>query len=213
MTDEELIGQNMVLDNGLILFKPEIICHPNVPRPLHGVAPRVIKGTGWWNKIRKKVYLKYDFHCGACGVHQSRAKRFQRLEAHEFYEVDHYHGIVRVKSLEPLCNYCHSFIHTGRMINTLSTKQGMGRKTAIAVLNHGFRLCVENDLKCYIGAIEAAEVLRVELPDGLKWYEPVENENLKWSDWKMIFDGEEHPARFQSQEEWANHYELEDYEE
>jgi len=137
MTDIELIGPSMVTKGGLIILAPEILCHPNVPKPLHTIAPRTIMGNGWWNRIRLEVYKRYDYHCAACGVHKTRAMRFKRLEAHEFYEVDYHTGTVTVKSLEPLCNYCHMFIHSGRLVNTLNTPSGASTDTARAIILHG----------------------------------------------------------------------------
>jgi hypothetical protein len=206
MNDNELIGKSGVLPSGLVMIKPEIICHPNVPKPLHGTAPRVIEGDGWWNRIRKKVYRKYDYCCGACGVPMNQARRFQRLEAHEFYKVDYSTGTVTVKSLEPLCNFCHMFIHNGRLINTLGTPSGCSVDTAKAIIEHGFALCMEHEVACYVGAIEAAVHLEMDIPDALQYYEPELNPDIQWSDWKMIWRGKEYYSKFANQEEWAAHY-------
>lgn len=37
-------------------LKPEILCQPNVPTPLHGMAPRVVFGESWWNMKRQAAY-------------------------------------------------------------------------------------------------------------------------------------------------------------
>lgn len=206
MTDIEIIGAVPSLGNGLQLLVPEILCHPNVPKPLHGVAPRVIMGDGWWNRIRGLVYQKYDYRCAACGVPKHLARRFQHLEAHEFYEVDYNTGIVIVKSLEPLCNYCHMFIHNGRLVNTLNTPQGASTRIAMEILRHGFNVCIENDIACFHGAVDAAEYLEMPVPYDLKYYTPEVNPDIEWGDWKMIFQGREYYSKFKSMDEWAQFY-------
>ena len=94
---------------------PEILSQPNIPQPLHGLSPRVINGDAWWNATRKEVYARYDYHCIACGVHKTEAQGPKWLEAHEVYDFDYAKGIATVKSIEPLCHYCHNFIHSGRL--------------------------------------------------------------------------------------------------
>src|SRR6185295_5669264 len=62
------------------ILKPEILCHPHIPKPLHGVAPREIMGDDWWNSERQLVYASTDYHCAACGIHKSQAKKHEWLE-------------------------------------------------------------------------------------------------------------------------------------
>lgn len=203
---EIYLGPDPILPSGLIMFEPSIICHPNIPKPLHGIAPRTIMGDSWWNKIKKKVYLRYDYHCAACGVHKSRAKKNQWLEAHEFYGVDYETGTVVVKSIEPLCHFCHNFIHSGRMTALVGQKNGIGRSTVKAILEHGFELCLENDLSCFYVAVELAHILEMDPPDELMCYTPEINPDIQWGDWKLLWNGKEYKSKFDDQEDWDEFY-------
>lgn len=183
-------------------LKPEILSHPNIPKPLHGIAPRTIKGQTWWNKTRQEVYASSDYHCIACGVHKDKAQAHQWLEAHEFWDIDYTHGEAVIKSIEPLCHYCHNFIHSGRLEMIIGNEKT--EQEAKRILEHGFKILKDNKLKCFSGTYNLAKKLGVRTL-GVKPYNTPET-NVKWSDWKLIFEDKEYYSKFNNIDEWQEFY-------
>lgn len=134
-----------------------ILTMPNVPHPLHTVAPRTILGSSTWNHMRNKCYYDADYTCEVCGTkvvteynedgsikHQynddgTLPKR--NLHAHELYSYDYDKGIARFERCVALCNVCHvNFIHSGRMLTMY--KQGdplTTKETVLHGIEHGFK--------------------------------------------------------------------------
>jgi hypothetical protein len=185
-----------------MILKPEILTHPHIPKPMHGLSPRTIMGLDWWYSIRKEVYARYNYHCIACGVSQTEAKLHHWLEAHEFWHIDYETGICEITSIEPLCHYCHNFIHSGRMAIILGKEKS--KEKIVKILEHGFRILAKNKLKCFPFTLNFAESLcantcgvdAYDLPDG----------DVAWKDWKLIWNGYEYHSRFKSFAEWKSFY-------
>lgn len=171
--------------------RKELLLHPNIPKPLHSVAPRSIKGQKWWNETRKKAYASQDYHCHACGIHQSKARYHQWLEAHEIYDINYQTGEVKLAEIVALCHACHNFIHDGRM-------QEMAKKG-------------EYDLRKYIAILKRGHAII-----GFDWKKPfvgTEPLNLdanslvaEWNEWHLILDGEKHFSPFADIEAWKTYY-------
>jgi hypothetical protein len=103
-------------DFNIITPDPHLLLHSNIPKPLHEVNPRTIKGRNWWDEQRRRIYSEQGDRCAACGVHKSQAKGKKKwLECHEIYEIDWKRGTAKFIKLIALCPYCHMFIHNGRM--------------------------------------------------------------------------------------------------
>jgi hypothetical protein len=195
---------------GLSLFqkikqkmKPEILCHPNIPKPLHGVAPREIKGQTWWDKARQEAYIRYNYHCAACGINKKEAKKHQWLEAHEFWDIDYNTGVCEIKSIEPLCHYCHNFIHSGRL--SMIMGKDKSKKEVIDILEHGFNVLSKNNLKAFSFTVDFAKSIGARTFD-VQCYNTTINENLKWNDFRLIFEGKEYRSKFKNMSEWKSFY-------
>jgi len=70
-------------------LRPEVLLCPNVPKPMHGLAPRVVLGSAWWDETRQRAYRSTNYHCIACGVSRERAKYHQWMEGHELYSINY----------------------------------------------------------------------------------------------------------------------------
>lgn len=125
--------------------RPEILLCTQIPEPLHGLAPRVVLGSKWWNETRKAAYESTGFHCAACGVYKTLAKGIQRLEGHEVYDTDYVRGRMTYLETVPLCHYCHSYIHCGRLRYLLERGE-VSHQTYTAIIQHGDRVLQEAGL-------------------------------------------------------------------
>lgn len=110
-----------------------IITMPNVPHPLHTLAPRTIMGASTWNHVRNRCYFEACYQCEACGrkvktefyedgtvkhqYHDDGEIPKRELHAHELYTYDYNKGTARFERCVALCERCHvRFIHSGRML-------------------------------------------------------------------------------------------------
>ena len=151
-----------------------ILSMPNVPHPLHNLAPRTILGTTTWNHMRNRCYFEAGYKCEACGAkvkteyydngavhhqyHDDGTIAKRNLHAHELYTYDYEKGTARFERCVALCECCHvRFIHSGRMLTMY--KQGDPLTTAERVLEgleHGFE-----QIKKYNDEHKGGEKLRV----------------------------------------------------
>lgn len=184
-------------------LKPEILTHPHIPKPLHGVAPREIMGVSWWNKERQKVYASTNFHCVACGVAKAEAKKHKWLEAHEFWNIDYATGTCVITSIEPLCHYCHNFIHTGRLSMIMGSEKS--KQEVKEILEHGLQILSKNKLECFPFTLDFAKSLGCKTY-GVKAYSLPEEDNVEWGEWKLLWEGNEYKSKFATYEDWVEFY-------
>lgn len=187
----------------MIHTKPYLLTHTNIPKPLHGVNPRSVLGKKWWDKTRREAYRRYDYHCAACGVHKSQAKKHQWLEGHENYDIDYDLGIIRVHNIEPLCHYCHNFIHSGKL--AIDVKRGERKEwEAKAIIKHGFQILKDHDLKCFPRAYQLAKSWK-QPTYGIKPYN-IPISIVPWEDWRIVIEGIPYGPKFKTYDEWKKHY-------
>lgn len=152
--------------------RPEVLLGPPIPLPMHGMAPRIVLGTKWWNRTRKAAYKSTDYHCTACGVHKSDAvKRW--LEAHEMYETDYLLGKMVYLGAVPLCHLCHNYCHPGRMRH-LVENNGMTHAKYATIIQHGDTV------------LKKAKLRKLPEPKG-----PF----AEAEDWRLVIDGVEYARK------------------
>lgn len=165
-------------------LRPEVLCGANIPKPMHGMAPRVVLGDTWWDKERRAAYHSTNQHCIACGVHRDKAPTSIRgkhwLEGHEIYDIDYLMGRMVYVETVPLCHYCHNYIHDGRLKMLLDSGKLSQSKYA-KIIQHGDRILSVNQLekKRYSG------------------------ETADWSDWRLIIGNDQYPPLYMTYEAWA----------
>ena len=165
---------------------PTLLCDPNIPKPLHGIAPRLICGEVWWTNQRFDAYERAGFRCQACGAAKAEVKgERKRLEAHERYDYDYVKGQLTFKGIVALCPFCHSFIHSGRL-SVLLHEGKITRRQYAAVYEHG-----------------EAILRRAGLFD--KWASRHEHGcNVPWQDWRLVCFGKAYGPSSRCMEDWIN---------
>lgn len=187
---------------------PAILQQPNVPKPLHGIAPRVVYGDGWWNTVRQVAYRSKNFTCHACGVHKQEALWHNWLEAHEVYV--HTDPVIKFEGLVALCHSCHNFIHSGRMYALLE-KGNMEKGKFEKILLRGFDILKKARLKPWWGTallwlqyngISTEDAMYILRAKGVE----IPTQTYAWDAWRMDIYGELYSTSFKSENEWRKFY-------
>jgi hypothetical protein len=160
--------------------RPELLLLPNIPKPMHRVAPREILGSKWWNETRQAAYRSTSYHCLACGVYKMDALFRQWLEGHEVYEIDYVHGRMVYVETVPLCHCCHNYSHDGRL-QALLGQGKVSQAKFVAIIQHGD------------GVLFRAGLRKVISYDG-----PC----AEWKKWWLVLNGKQYPPHFKTFEQW-----------
>jgi hypothetical protein len=161
--------------------RPELLLHPLVPPPLHGLAPRKILGDRWWDDQRHQAMSRNMYRCWACNIPKTKAKKHKWLEGHESYEIDWKNGTCKLIEVVSLCHYCHNYIHKGRL-EALLVYGRVEPEFVEDVIRHGDNLTAH-----------------------LQQPRPV-TQMAEWNDWVLLIDGKPYPSRFSDETEWATYY-------
>lgn len=178
-----------------LFVRPEILMQPQLVKPLHNLAPRIIMGQAWWNRTRQVSYAKNNYHCYACGIHKANAKFKQWLEAHESYTIDVEKKQYKLEEIIALCHACHNYIHAGRL-QAIFEKGEISEYKYRTIHEHGDTLLLINDLdkkKAWWTDEKIYPKLFPEL-DGT------------WNEWHLLFNGKKYFSRFENYESWAAFY-------
>lgn len=165
--------------------RPELLRHPNIPKPLHGIAPRAIYGKEWWDEQRYKAYAVNNYCCWACGIHKTRTKYYGWLEAHETFKYNWKIGELVFTEIVALCHLCHAGIHSGRSWMMLEAGKITEQMYKDIMTNKKMVLA-----RCTTPPIEE------------KHYD------VPWDQWVMVIDGKRYHSKFKDFREWAHHYNV-----
>lgn len=166
-------------------FKPNpaVLTHPEIPKPLHGLAPRVLLGKEWWDKERAEAKAKTGNRCLACGVYGFQSSKGW-LEGHETYEIDYKKGIAVYVATIPLCPECHSFIHKG-LLTVLEEKGEISKVRKNEILGRGYDLLKKAGIKPPL---------------------PYVGKCAEWEEWRLILEGKVYLPFHKSYADWIDYY-------
>lgn len=191
-----------------------IIAMPNIPKPLHGVAPRTLLGAATWNRMRRACYAAADMTCEICGKKLERGM----ADAHEVYDIDYEKGVATFKRTVCTCRLCHrNGIHSGRCItlykngNPLMSKDSLlsGAENVFTIISLYNSSHKGEPLRCYATMLDylKCDELRRPMEEliekyGTKFYMEDPKKMAKWGDWKLIIGSKEYPTPYQNEDEW-----------
>jgi hypothetical protein len=188
-------------------LKPELLQHPMIPRPLHGVAPREIKGREWWDTVRNTAYATNNFCCWACGDREF-------LNAHEVYDVNYALGRTTFMEVVALCEACHHFIHIG-LYGTFLLRGSVGVQEFKRVVKSRYQILKKAHLKANWGFYQVVGgLIRTYSIQDTKWLQDILKDkvpppivdDVPWGKWRMVFEGVEYPPKFLSEYDSRKHY-------
>lgn len=168
---------------------PSLLLHPNIPKPLHQLAPRTIYGDTWWQDIRLRVKTAQNHTCAACGNQPGIDSASPYLSCHETYEVDYSISRARYIKTVALCNLCHLFIHSG-FLQVMVDKGQITEERREMIMDRG------------VAMLREAGLIK-------QWKEKQRSSRSvnsgPWAGWKLILDGKEYGPSFRCYEEWYEH--------
>lgn len=185
------------------MSRPQLLSAPNIPKPLHGLNPRTIMGRELWDAERQKVYQSTGFHCAACGVHKSMARKHRWLEAHEIFDIDYAKGRAHLLEIAPLCHFCHAFIHSG-LTRMRARKREITAQEVRDIMRHGCENLRASGTGIFSGTRELCKLVSVNtarIPTL-----PTPRKMASWSKWRLVWNGKEYKGKFKSMAEWSSHY-------
>lgn len=191
-----------------------LLTMPNIPKPLHHLAPRTIEGQAKWNLMRTRCYMDADYTCQACGKYLGAG----HCEAHELYSVNWEKQRVKFERCVCLCSMCHRLIHSGRAI-TMYQKGERGFSADLMLKNAQYCFRVLQDYEEKTGdrlKVYGTMVEWLKDPELKKWLEPmVEKYGIEfygplksyedekhWSKWRLEYKGKLYEPKYKNAKEW-----------
>lgn len=197
-----------------------ILTMPNIPYPLHNLAPRTILGPKTWNAMRRYCYTQANDTCEVCGY--APEDKHQR-QAHELYDINYASQSAKFVRTICLCSKCHLMcIHTGRALTLYKKENPI--YTAEQLLDgaeHCFKIIddwnkehpEEEPLRVFSAWLDYMK--QDELKDRME--KLIEKYNVKfyrvsdkwynskhWGNWVLNIGTKSHKTKFADKLAWAN---------
>lgn len=203
-----------------------IIAMPNVPAPLHRVAPRTVLGDSTWTHMRKYCYYNADYKSQISGIDLDGSTNDLKCNAHELYSYDYIHGKAYFERAVCISPIEHNFIHSGRMLTMY--KKGnplMPKSYLLKIVENGFKIIYdwnkahpkERPLRVYATLADFARVPSLEkemreLIDKyeIKFYQEDEDYSAKWGEWSLLIGKKEYKTPYATRADWEKAMELND---
>lgn len=195
-----------------------LVAMVNLPKPLHGMAPRTLLGASTWNHMRKACYAEADYQCEICGARVGVDIEKRQLHAHEVYRIDYEKGESVFVRCVALCALCHlGCIHTGRACtlhrngNPLYPKEFLleGAEHAFKIISAYNKDHPQAGLRAYQTFIDylKCEDLKGEMEMlidkyGIRFYGEDVKKMAPWGEWVLKIGEQEYPTPYKSEKEW-----------
>lgn len=192
-----------------------LIAMPNIPKPLHGQAPRTLLGVSTWNHIRKRCYALADNTCEICG---DKPENLRHRHAHEVYDIDYEKGTAKFIRAFCICALDHlGCIHTGRAITLFKDKNPLypreflldGAEKAFKTISEYNKDNPGADLRAYTTFLDYLRVPELEQPMrelikkyDVKFYMEDPKKTAKWGQWKLLIGDREYPTPYKNEKTW-----------
>lgn len=192
------------------------LCQPNIPHPLHGLAPRIIVGPTEWNRMRRECYEACERRCEICG----EACLPGKMDAHELYDFDYESKSATFVRLIGLCKTCHGgVIHSGRAITMYKQQMPLWTEDVlIRAAEHGFRLVSrwnkqhpdDEPLRMFATFLDWMKVptlgetiQNLATQYDIEFYDvPPTDGKDDWGQWKLVFNQTEYYSPYAIMAEW-----------
>ena len=195
-----------------------LIAMPNLPKPLHGMAPRTLLGKPAWDEMRKSCYEAAGMKCEVCGAEVGKDIKKIQLHAHEVYNIDYKKGTSTFVRCVALCARCHlGGIHTGRAITLFKHNNPLYPKEfLLSGAENAFKLVYEYnqehhgaDVRLYSTFLDYLknDDLRPEMERlidnyRVKFYEEDKKSLADWGKWKLIIGNKEYLTKYENYQAW-----------
>lgn len=173
--------------------RPNLLHHPPIPPPMHGLNPRTILGKVWWDDVRRQAYERNNQCCWACGVHREDAKFYRRLEAHELYDIDYKRKRMKLREIVALCHACHNYVHMGRL-RVLLAKGVISQRRYDAILAHGREVLARDKKGPWYNLEKSVK--------GAAKFDAKKD----WKKWHLLLRGRKYFSNFKDEDHWKAYY-------